>query len=203
MNSAPRQERSLFIILAWITITFLIFHTPRALLNVYEFQDLRDKEICQTFSDQFARQTYNIYQQASVSDRQVILDQLTSEQSSGFLWYHSDTLTSETLTSENHLAVSFTEPRWKFVLARYVEKICLILNASLNFVYYCLSGRELRGRLCRALLCFLCCFCLAWIKGGRRLGYHDHFNDDLVNDKYLRDQAFSVTFTYHARQRGE
>ena len=29
LHSAPRQERSLFVILAWITVTFLIFHTPR------------------------------------------------------------------------------------------------------------------------------------------------------------------------------
>ena len=52
-----------------------------------------------------------------------------------------------------------------------------------------IPGRELRGRLCRALLCFLCCFCLAWIKGGRRImgtaENTDQFNDDL-NDRYIR-----------------
>ena len=101
---------------------------------------------------------------------------------------HKNKALSKSSVSLLALLVSFSTPKWKICLTRYVEKVCLILNASLNFVYYCLSGRELRGRLCRALLCFLCCFCLAWIKGGRRLGYHDHFNDDLVNDKYLRDQ---------------
>ena len=58
LHSAPRQERSLFVILAWITVTFLIFHTPRAVLNVYEFKSYHDRETCQDFADQFAATTY-------------------------------------------------------------------------------------------------------------------------------------------------
>ena len=45
-------------ILAWITVTFLIFHTPRAVLNVYEFKSYHDRETCQDFADQFAATTY-------------------------------------------------------------------------------------------------------------------------------------------------
>ena len=161
LNSAPRQERSLFFILTWITITFLVFHTPRAILNVYEFQSVKDKEICRVEASKFASEMFTLYRNSSQSNRQNILTRLTMRQPAGFYWFEN--LAADAITEES-LRVRFNGPMWK-LCTRYVENVCLVLNASLNFVYYCLSGRELRGRLCRALLCFLCCFCLAWIKG--------------------------------------
>ena len=40
------KERGLFIILLWVSVTFLICHTPRAILNIYEFHCDYMKKSC-------------------------------------------------------------------------------------------------------------------------------------------------------------
>ena len=46
LQSAAKQERSLLIIFICISFTFIICHTPRMILNVYEFKMESDREAC-------------------------------------------------------------------------------------------------------------------------------------------------------------
>lgn len=46
---------------------------------------------------------------------------------------------------EDVFGTEFAPPAWMFVLT-VVEKAALILNASANFVYYCLTGSQFRHR---------------------------------------------------------
>ena len=46
LQSAAKQERSLLIIFICISFTFIVCHTPRMILNVYEFKMESDREAC-------------------------------------------------------------------------------------------------------------------------------------------------------------
>ena len=48
----------------------------------------------------------------------------------------------------------YFRPKWTYILGCF-EKVLLILNASVNFIYYCFAGREFRRHFYETLLC--CC----------------------------------------------
>lgn len=135
-------------------------------MNLYEFALVSKRENCLVTTSQFSESIMNLYTNNNQEEKAAIIDELVKVQSSARWKKFNDS--HQTLSMEFLEDVDFRAPSWTFYL-RYLEKVCLILNASLNFVYYCLSGRELRGRLCRALLCFLCCFYLTWKKRADRM----------------------------------
>ncbi len=49
----------------------------------------------------------------------------------------------------------FREPAW-MLIALALEKVLLVANSSVNFVYYCLVGKTFRQHMCRALCPALC-----------------------------------------------
>lgn len=46
LQNEVKQERTLLIIFTCISATFIICHTPRMILNIYEFKMDQDKELC-------------------------------------------------------------------------------------------------------------------------------------------------------------
>ena len=42
----------------------------------------------------------------------------------------------------------FYQPSWVIILS-CVEKFTMILNSSINFVYYCLAGKAFRQQMCK------------------------------------------------------
>lgn len=43
---------------------------------------------------------------------------------------------------------TFFDPRW-VLIGSNMEKILLVFNSSINFVYYCLVGKAFRQHMCR------------------------------------------------------
>ncbi len=56
------------------------------------------------------------------------------------------------------------------LMASSVEKVLLVANSSVNFVYYCLVGKTFRQHMCRALFPSLCSRWLERVAGVDLLG---------------------------------
>ena len=95
---SPRQSRNLYMTFCFLTVTFLLCHLPRIVLNVYE---------------------------VPMSKRRMLCNQLFGK--------------------------NFFSPPWVLILAS-VEKLTLIINSSINFVFYCLAGKSFRQQMFKVRL---------------------------------------------------
>ena len=91
------QEKALYITFFCLTTTFLLCHTPRIILNIYEVPMSIERDICM--------KKYNRH---------------------------------------------YFQPIWVLILA-YFEKLSLILNSSINFVFYCLAGQAFRQQMYKVI----------------------------------------------------
>jgi hypothetical protein len=89
------QEKTLYMTFVCLTITFLLCHMPRIVLNVYEVPMTKRRRICKYL---FKRPFYS--------------------------------------------------PSWVLILSS-VEKLTLIINSSINFIFYCLVGKAFRQQMCK------------------------------------------------------
>ena len=90
---SPRQSRNLYMTFCFLTVTFLLCHLPRIILNVME---------------------------VPMSKRRMLCNQLFGK--------------------------NYFSPTWVLIFAS-VEKLLLIVNSSINFVFYCLAGKSFRQQM--------------------------------------------------------
>ena len=84
------QEKALYITFFCLTTAFLVCHTPRIILNIYEVPMSIQRDLC-----------------------------------------------------ENKLKRHYYQPSWVIIMS-YFEKLFLVLNSSINFIFYCVSGKGFR-----------------------------------------------------------